>query len=81
MSLKKIVIPANVTKIGNKAFYGCKKLKSIIIKSKRLRNKSVGTQAFKGIYIRPVIKVPKKQKKTYIKWLKKKGVTKTANIK
>lgn len=81
ISLKKIVIPANVTKIGNKAFYGCKKLKSIIIKSKKLRNKSVGTQAFKGIYIRAVIKVPKKQKKTYIKWLKKKGVAKTANIK
>ena len=66
-SLKKIIIPASVTKIGKKAFYGCGKLKSITIKTKKLKSKSVGTQAFKGINKKAVIKVPKKQKKEYNK--------------
>ena len=60
-SLKKITIPAGVAKIGKKAFYGCKKLKTITIKSKKLNSKSVGAQAFKGLYKKAVIKVPKKQ--------------------
>ena len=54
-------MPAGVTKIGKKAFYGCKKLKTITIKSKKLNSKSVGAQAFKGLYKKAVIKVPKKQ--------------------
>ena len=80
-SLKKITIPAGVTKIGKKAFYGCKKLKSITIKTKKLKNKSVGAQAFKGLHKKAVIKVPKKQKKAYTKWLRKKGITKKMKIK
>ncbi len=80
-ALKKITIPASVTKIGKKAFYGCKKLKSITIKTKKLKSKSVGTQTFKGIYKKAVIKVPKKQKKAYTKWLRKKGITKKMKIK
>jgi uncharacterized repeat protein (TIGR02543 family) len=80
-ALKKITIPSSVTKIGKKAFYGCKKLKSITIKTKKLKSKSVGTQAFKGIYKKAVIKVPKKQKKAYTKWLRKKGITKKMKIK
>lgn len=80
-SLKKITIPSAVTKIGKKAFYGCKKLKLITIKTKKLKSKSVATQAFKGIYKKAVIKVPKKQKKAYTKWLKKKGITKKMKIK
>ncbi len=80
-SLKKIVIPSGVTKIGKKAFYGCKRLKSITIKTKKLTGKSVGIRAFKGIHKKAVIKVPKKQKKTYTKWLKKKGITKKMKIK
>lgn len=79
-SLKKIVIPANVVGIGRKAFYGCKRLKTIIIKTKKLKNNSVGTQSFKGIYKKAFIKVPKKQRKVYKKWLKKKSVIKTMKI-
>ena len=79
--LKKITIPASVKKIGKKAFYGCKKLKTITIKTKKLKSKSVGTQAFKGIYKKAVVKVPKKQKKAYQKWLRKKGITKKMKIK
>ena len=80
-SLKKITIPAGVAKIGKKAFYGCKKLKTITIKSKKLNSKSVGAQAFKGLHKKAVIKVPKKQKKAYTKWLRKKGITKKMKIK
>lgn len=80
-ALKKITIPASVNKIGKKAFYGCKKLKSITIKTKKMKSKSVGTQAFKGIYKKAVVKVPKKQKKVYQKWLRKKGITKKMKIK
>ncbi|MDE6567930.1 MAG: leucine-rich repeat protein [Lachnospiraceae bacterium] len=80
-AFKKITIPASVTKIGKKAFYGCKKLKSITIKTKKMKSKSVGTQAFKGIYKKAVVKVPKKQKNAYQKWLRKKGITKKMKIK
>lgn len=78
--LKKIIIPTSVIKIGKKAFYGCKKLKTITIKSKNLKSKFVGAKAFKGIYKKAIIKVPKKQKKAYKKWLKKKGITKKMKI-
>lgn len=79
--LKKIIIPASVTKIGKKAFYGCKKLKSITIKTNKLKSKSVGTQAFKGINKKAIIKVPKKQKNVYKMWLRKKGIIKKMKIK
>ena len=81
IALKKITIPASVTKIGKKAFYGCKKLKSITIKTKKLKSKFVGSQVFKDIYKKAVVKVPKKQKKAYKKWLRKKGITKKMKIK
>ena len=38
-------------------------------------------KAFSGIYKKATIKVPKKQLKTYKKFLLKKGVTKSAKIK
>lgn len=80
-SLKKVVIPASVRKIGKQAFSGCKNLKTIIIKTPHLTKKSVGAKAFKGIYAKATIKVPKKQKKAYQKLLKSKGVGKKAKIK
>lgn len=81
IALKKVVIPASVVKIGKKAFYGCKKLNSIIIKTQKLKSKSVGSQAFKGIHKKATVKVPGKQRKAYQKWLRKKGITKTVKIK
>lgn len=65
-SLQKITIPAKVTKIGKQAFANCKKMKLITIKSSKLTAKSVGSKAFKGIYKKPTVKVPKKKRK-YIK--------------
>ena len=70
-----------MAKLGKKAFWGCTKLKSISIKSKKLKGQLVGAQAFKGIHTKAVIKVPKKQKKKYQKWLRKKGITKMMKIK
>ena len=80
-SLKKIVIPANVKKIEAKAFYGSKKLQTVTIKTSKLTAKKVGSQAFKGINKKASVKVPKKQKKAYTAWLRKRGIAKTAKIK
>ena len=44
--LKKVTVGANVTKIGNKAFAGNKKLSTVIIRGKKLA--TIGTKAFYG---------------------------------
>ncbi len=78
--LTTVTIGKNVTKIGAKAFYGCKKLKKIVIKSTKL--KSVGKQAIKGINKRATIDVPNSKKKKYKKLFKAKtGFKKTMKIK
>lgn len=77
--MTKITIPNKVKKIGAKAFYNCKKLKNITIKSTVLS--SVGKNAFKNIYKKAVIKVPKKKLSAYKTLLKGKGQKKTVKIK
>ncbi len=77
--LKKVTIGTNVKKIGKKAFYQCRKLKSIQVKSKKLTK--VGSNAFKGIHKKAVIKVPKAKLSKYKKLMKKKGQAKTVRIK
>ena len=72
--VKKIVIPSTVKKIGKQAFFNCKKLKNIVIKTKKLKNNSIGKKAFKGISAKAVIKVPKTKQVVYRKILKKKGI-------
>ncbi len=72
-------IGKNVTKIGSKAFYNCKKLKKITIKSTKL--KSVGAKAFKGINKKATIKVPKSKLKAYQRLLKGKGQVASVKIK
>ena len=79
--LKKVMIGANVRNIGKRAFYRCSKLKTVKIKTSKLVNRQVGTQAFKGIYKKAVIKVPKKQLKAYKKLLKTRGIGKKVKIK
>ena len=79
--LTKVVIPASVRSIGKQAFSGCKNLKNITIKTKYLTKKSVGAKAFKGVHAKATIKVPKKQKKAYQKFLKTKGIGKGVKIK
>ena len=79
--LKKVVIPATIRSIGKKAFAGCKNLKKITVKTPYLTKKSVGAKAFKGIYAKAAIKVPKKKKKAYTSLFKAKGVGKKVKIK
>lgn len=77
--LKKVIIGENVQKIGAKAFYGCRKLTSITIKSKKLHK--MGKKAFQGISPKAVIRIPKKKYKKYRKLLKGKGIKRTMKIK
>ncbi len=79
--LQKITIPVNVNKIGKSAFYGCKSLKSMNIKTKKLTSKNVGSKAFKGIYPKATIKVPRSKFAVYKKILKAKGVGAKVKIK
>ena len=73
-NIKKITIGKNIKKIGKNAFYGCKKLKKIIIKTTKLTKKSVGENAFAKINKKAKVKVPKKKLKTYKKVLKARGI-------
>ena len=79
--LKKVVIGQNIVRIGKNAFYGCKKLTSITIKSSRLTLKNIGKNAFKNTSPKATVKVPKKQKVLYNQILKKRGLNKKAKIK
>lgn len=76
--LKSVIIGKKVKTIGAKAFYGCKALKKITIKSTVL--KKVGKNALKGIHKNAKIKAPKKKIKAYRKLLKKKGQGKNVKI-
>lgn len=78
--LAQIVFPAKMNKIGSQAFYGCKKLKSITIKTTKLTDKKVGSKAFRGIYLKASIKVPKGKRNAYKKLMKKKGISSKARI-
>ena len=80
-NLRSIVIPSSIRTIGSQAFFKCKNLKKITIKTPYLSKKTVGAKAFKGIHAKAKIKVPKKQKKAYQKLLKAKGAGKKVAIK
>lgn len=79
--LKTIIIGKNIKKIGKKAFYGCKNLKKITIKTTKLTKKNVGSSAFKNINKKATIKVPKKKVTAYKKLLKAKGIGKKVAVK
>lgn len=68
--LKKVMIGANIKKISNNAFFKCRSLKTVTIKSVLLTKKTANKKAFKGVGKKMVIKVPKKMKKAYVKMFK-----------
>lgn len=68
-SITSVTIGKNITKIGKNAFYGCKNLKKIKIKSKKI--KSIGAHAFKKINKKAKYSMPSKKKKAYKKMLTK----------
>ena len=78
-NLKSVTIGKNVTSIGKNAFKNCKNLKKITVKSTKL--KKVGKGALTGINRKCVIKVPKKQLKSYKSLFKGKGQKKSVKIK
>jgi len=68
--LTKITVGTNIKRISNNAFYKCKSLKMVNIKSMLLTKKTANKKAFKGVGKKMVIKVPKKVKKAYVKIFK-----------
>lgn len=77
--LQKVVIGANVQSIGKEAFYGCKNLKNLTVKSEKL--KTVGKNAVKSIKKNAVLHCPSKKLKTYKKLFNgKTGYLKTMKI-
>ena len=69
--LSKVTVGANIKAISNNAFYKCRSLKTVIIKSVLLTKKTANKKAFKGVNKKMVIKVPKKMKKAYVKIFKR----------
>ena len=68
--LTKVTIGTNIKKISDNAFFKCKSLKTVTIKSVLLTKKTANKKAFKGVSKKMVIKVPKKVKKVYVKIFK-----------
>jgi len=79
-----VIIGKNIKRIGKKAFYGCKSLRNITIKTKLLKKNTVGIKAFTKAgsknYKKLKVKVPKKKLKLYKKILRKKGLSKKAKM-
>ena len=78
--ITKVIIGKNVTKIGNRVFSGCKKLKKVTVKTTKLTESTVGSNAFLGISSGVVVKVPESKVKAYRKLFKKKGISDGATI-
>ena len=73
-----VTVGVNIKKIGKNAFNGCKKLKTITVKSTKI--KSVGKNALKGINSKAKLRVPAKKLKIYQKLFKGKGQGKKVSI-
>lgn len=71
-----VTIAGSIERIGKRAFYNCPNLKKIIIRTKRLKKKRVGVQAFAKLSKKTVIYVPKRKRKAYKKLLKARGAAK-----
>ena len=80
-NLTSVVIGKNVSSIGKQAFYGCKNIKTITIKTKNLTAKNVGNAAFKRVYSSVKVIVPEEKKKEYKKLLKNAGLPTDAKVK
>lgn len=77
--LKQVTIGKNVTSIGSRAFYKCRSLNKIIVRTGKL--KAVGRNTFSGISKKAVIKVPKKQYQRYVKLFRHKGQAGSVKLK
>ena len=76
-----IIIGKNIKNIGAKAFYNCKKLKTIKINTTKLTSSSVKKTAFKGINKNVTVKVAKSKYSKYKKLLTSKGLKSKSQVK
>ncbi len=72
--LTSVTVGKKVKTIGAQAFGGDKKLKKITLNTTALT--TIGKNAFKGVYAKATVSVPKKQKKAYKKLIRKAGLKK-----
>ena len=70
--LRKVVIYADIVKIGNDAFKGAVKFDRFVIRTTKL--KKAGKNIFKNVSKKMIIEVPKKSLSSYRKLFKNKGV-------
>ena len=80
-NLKAVSIPSAIQKIGAGAFYKCKKLKRVYIKTSLLTKAAVGAAAFRKIYKKAKFYVPRANKKYYKKLFRKRGAPKKIKVK
>lgn len=71
--IKKVTIGKNVKKIGKQAFYKCKKLNRVTIKSSKITK--IGSKAFYGTAKKLTVKAPKSKVSKYKKLLKQSNVS------
>ena len=71
-------ICTKVAAIGKKAFFKCKRLSSLTIKTKLLESGSVGGSAFAGLHSGVKVKCPPDRKNLYNKLLTKAGLPESA---
>lgn len=77
---KHIILGKKITTIGSKAFYKCKNLKSITIRSTGIKKSQIAKNAFAGIGKEVIIYVPKEKLKSYKKMFYAKGLNKKVKI-
>ncbi len=77
-SINNITIPRNVTKIGNYLFCRDKKIRRVVVKTKKL--KKIGKELFFGTKQNITIEVPKKKYKEYKKMFLKNPGNKNVKV-
>lgn len=79
--LKSVQIGKNVASIGAKAFYGCKKLHTITVKTNKLKSANIGKNAFGNGFSSPQVKAAKSKWKLYKKIFQAKGMPEKCKFK
>ena len=79
VNLTTLTIGANVTSIGSKAFYKCKKLSTVKINTKKLG--TIGDKAFYGIQNKALFSAYRSKLKSYQSKLKNSGINTTIRLK
>lgn len=80
-NLTRVTIGTQVRTIGSRAFYGCSRLRKIVVKTRSLTKRTVGKQAFGKIHPKATVKVPAKKLLSYRKLFHRRGIGKKGTIK